>query len=149
MPTCAALMPVARQITPPMIMAIRIPLPACAAVAPNDTNRPVPKIIAAVRSVAVVFPRLRLLERADLDVVVEAVTVLPSQSHFWIGLRSATALCGSLLAPMPQECRPPSASVTSRKGFETIRPSSSVGEAPPGVPYFLLGCATPSPCALP
>src|SRR6266536_5079614 len=76
MPTCAALMPVARQIIPPMIMAIKIPLPASAAVAPNDTNRPVPKIIAAVRSVAVAFPRLRLLERADRDVVVEAVTVL-------------------------------------------------------------------------
>src|SRR6266516_4566665 len=77
MPTCAALMPVARQITPPMIMAISIPLPASAAVAPNDTNRPVPKIMAAVRSVAVVFPRLRLLEGADLAVVVEAVIALP------------------------------------------------------------------------
>src|SRR6266540_2098508 len=82
MPTCAALMPVARQITPPMIIAIRIPLPASAAVAPNDTNRPVPKIIAAVRSVAVVFPRLRLLERADLDVVVEGVIAFPLTKSF-------------------------------------------------------------------
>src|SRR6266568_962084 len=75
-------MPVARQITPPMIIAIRIPLPVSAAVAPNDTNRPVPKIIAAVRSVAVVFPRLRLLERADLNVVVEGVIAFPLTKSF-------------------------------------------------------------------
>src|SRR5438552_1679603 len=99
MPTCAALMPVARQITPPMVMAIRIPLPASAAVAPNDTYRPVPRIIAAVRSVAVVLPRLRLPERCDLDVVVEAFT----KSFLDRAARRYSPLPRSLFAPTPQE----------------------------------------------
>src|SRR5437773_10486797 len=77
----------------------RIPLPASAAVAPNDTNRPVPKIIAAVRSVAVVFPRLRLPERGDLDVVVEAFT----KSFLDSAAQRYSALPRSLFAPTPQE----------------------------------------------
>src|SRR5438552_14357902 len=44
--------------TPPMSIATRMPLPASAVAAPRDVNRPVPTIMAAVSSTAVVRPRL-------------------------------------------------------------------------------------------
>src|SRR5258706_377879 len=66
-------MPVSNAITPPMSIAIRMPLPAFAVAAPRDVNSPVPTIIAAVSSSAVTFPRLLVPERGDLDVAVEVV----------------------------------------------------------------------------
>src|SRR2546423_1370850 len=50
-------MPVDSAISPPIIMAIRMPLPASAVAAPSDVNSPVPTIIAAVSSVAGIFPQ--------------------------------------------------------------------------------------------
>src|SRR5438309_1444819 len=79
MPTCAALMPVDSAISPPIIMAIRMPLPASAVAAPRDVNSPVPTIIAAVNNVAVIFPRAR---GADLSAGVATKHNPPSHLHF-------------------------------------------------------------------
>src|SRR5947207_15519757 len=61
-------MPVNNAMRPPRSIATRMPLPASAVAAPRDANSPVPTIIAAVSSMAVIFPRLRLrvAERVDI-----------------------------------------------------------------------------------
>src|SRR5436190_15082511 len=67
-------MPVNNAIRPPRSIATKMPLPASAVAAPKDAKSPVPTIIAAVSSTAVIFPRLRVPERADRD----GVVVMPS-----------------------------------------------------------------------
>src|SRR5437867_6141907 len=59
MPTDAALSPTRSTITPPIAMARGRPLPAFSALSPSAAKRPVPMIIAAVRSMAVVLPKAR------------------------------------------------------------------------------------------
>src|SRR5437660_12268341 len=59
MPTEAALRPVASATRPRKMIANGNPLPAVAVVSPSAAKRPVPIIMAAVRNVAVVGPKLR------------------------------------------------------------------------------------------
>src|SRR5207253_11504100 len=59
-----------------MSIATKMPLPASAVAAPKDVNSPVPTIIAAVSSTAVIFPRVLVLERTDLDVAEGVIWLL-------------------------------------------------------------------------
>src|SRR5437667_11810855 len=65
MPTEAALRPVASATVPLRMMANGNPLPALSAVSPSAANRPVPMIMAAVRNVAVVGPKVRANDGLD------------------------------------------------------------------------------------
>src|SRR5437868_5454304 len=67
MPTDAALNPTARMTRPLIVIARSSPLPAILVVSPSAAYRPVPIIIAAVKSVALVGPSVRFNDDVDFS----------------------------------------------------------------------------------
>src|SRR5947209_9176497 len=94
MPHEAALSPVASATEPLKIMANGSPLPAFSVVSPSAAKRPVPMIIAAVTSIAVVRPSVRRSDDFDSAAfwadAIKQLSILPGHRRFRVRTSCAT-----------------------------------------------------------